>query len=114
MHGHFWLLACGGLNNCGHSCRLGGGRSSGGGHSEGFVEVRSLNNGPQRSRGRVDHGESPAGLSAKTHGNFGLGAAICCPGGDKGSVLNQVFVHFDDIIDRSNNYTDTSTTAEKL
>lgn len=37
MQWDFWLLACGCLGCCYHSCRLGAGRYSAGAHSEGFV-----------------------------------------------------------------------------
>lgn len=75
----FWLLTCGCLSRCDHSCRLGVCRYSGGADSEGLVEIRSWNDGPQGGRRRADDGDASASLSAETHGNFGLRASLHRP-----------------------------------
>ena len=71
MQRDFWLLACGRLSCCYHSCGLGAGRYSAGAHSDGLVEIRPWNNSTKGSRGRADDGDSSASLRAQTHGNFG-------------------------------------------
>lgn len=70
----FWLLASGCLSCCYHSCRLGVGWYSAGAHGEGFVEIRTWNNGTKGSGRGADDGDPSASLSAQTHGHFGLGA----------------------------------------
>lgn len=77
MQRDFWLLTRGCLSRCDHSCRLRVCRYSGGADSEGLVEIRSRS--PQGSRRRADDGGASAGLSAETHGNFGLRASLRRP-----------------------------------
>lgn len=74
MKWDLWLLTCGCLSCCYHSCRLGAGGYRAGAGSKGFVEIRTWNNSPQGSRRGADYGDASAGLSAQTQWHFGLAA----------------------------------------
>lgn len=84
MQGDFGLLSGGCLSCCYCGCRLAAGRSRAGTLGEGLVELRAWNNGPVGSRRGADDGDASAGLSAQTHGHFGLGASRDSPGGWEG------------------------------
>lgn len=71
VQGSFWLLACGGLSCCYHSCRMGAGRYRAGTHRGGWVQVRPWSCGAEGSGGGAEDGDSSASLVAQTHGPFG-------------------------------------------